>query len=163
MAEQLSSADTLQEAIRNFIDSEFLSHVDSKSFDVRKSHILQNTGITPSFVRNSYHSYMRQSTDSYLDSRRALQRDSTNLALLKVMDERLPVMQREITLSDELSFFRSSLIAEINTKVLNIESRTAEHGNFKDTDYLKDFFNGEIKSLSRLNLMETMLFPPTAS
>ncbi|MBU0572107.1 hypothetical protein KKH23_01955 [Patescibacteria group bacterium] len=163
MTEQPTSADTLQEAIRSFIDSEFFSHVDSKDFEVRKSHILQNTEITPKFVRNSYHYYLKLSTDVYLDRGKTLQRNATNLALLKVMDERLPAMKREITLYDELSFFRYSLIAEIHSKVLNIESLTAASGNFTDIDYLRDFLDGEIKSLNRLTIMETSLSPSVVS
>lgn len=162
MIEQLSRPTTLLEDTRNFIDSEFLSHVDSKDFKMRKSHILQNTGITPAFVRDSYRSYLTYSTDYFLDSGKALQRDSTNLALLKVMNERLHVTQRVITPSDELSLFRNSLIAEMNAKMLNIESHTAEHGNFEDIDYSRDFPHGEIKSLNRLILMETLI-PPSAT
>ncbi|MBU1066207.1 hypothetical protein KKE60_00190, partial [Patescibacteria group bacterium] len=77
--------------------------------------------------------------------------------------ERLPAMKREITLYDELSFFRYSLIAEIHSKVLNIESLTAASGNFTDIDYLRDFLDGEIKSLNRLTIMETSLSPSVVS
>ncbi len=163
MTEQPPKVDSLLGAARKFIDSEFLSHVDPSSFKVRSSHIRQNTEIIPELVRNIYQSHVGRTEEHFLDSGKALERDATNLALVKLMDERSPIAEREITLFDELSLFRNSLIAEINTAVQNIKSHIEDQGKFEDISYLNDFINGDIKSLNRLTIIETALSRSTSS
>ena len=146
MSEKQPRSESIQETARNFLDSKFLSKVSAIDFKIRNAHVQENKGITPDFVRNSYHSYLNQSLKAYQDSGKSLERDATNLAILKVMDGKLP--EREITLFDELAIFKNSLIAEISSKVQNIESRTAAHGKFDDLEYIRSLFHEEIQTLN---------------
>lgn len=160
MAERRLENETETETARNFIDNEFLSHADQDLVDYRvEKHINLNENMTPSFVRNLYGLYVRESLESFQDSGKALERDATNLAILRKADSRLPEGQNTITVSDELALFRNSLTSVLYSELWNIEERIAAHGAYDDIGQVRGLLTDILGTINNINFLSTYLPP----
>jgi len=152
--EIISPNDRMYRVARNFIDTEFLSHTDQDEVKFKVAQATaKNSVVTPNHIKGLYCLNLKQSLETHQDHGLSLRKNATNLAVLKTLDSTLPIEKRIITIQDEITLFRNSLIAEISSKVQSIEVSIAATGSETRIDFLRSICNEDFRICRGLNLI----------
>lgn len=149
--------DELQRVARDYLDNNFLVKADPTDFQAKIDILKTQTEITPELITALYNGLIDRHIIHIGPETKTLQDCATNLAVIQQLDKELPNDQRVLTLSDEIHFFRNSLIFEIANKVRSIETSIKENG-FLNNLVLIESLSGELTQLDDINFLATELY-----